>query len=222
MSEIEEFDEQMQELVEGIRRVLDKELPALKGQERIERCSYLRNRLVRARQVHRSIVVEIRDLGDQAKAGEWEARARDYDATIARLAADVEWAETSARGPPGGPDAVRKKELDDMTPKEITTQALVVQRETMEATTRTKRVVEQTIEIGAAVNTELKKQGEQIHHIADAVDQVESNLTRADKQLRVFMRRMASDKIFLAFILLVVVGIIVAIILYILKKKGLF
>ncbi|KAI9331663.1 hypothetical protein DFJ73DRAFT_856781 [Zopfochytrium polystomum] len=217
MSEIEEFDDQIQELIQGIRQVVEKELPKLKGQERIERCAYLRNRLNRAKQLHRSILVEIRDLPEE-KVHDWQAKAREYETTIGRLVQDVEWAETSAKGTPGE-GAGGKKEVDEMTPKELTTQALKVQQETQEATSRTKRIVEQTIEIGSAVNDELRKQGEQIHNIADGVDQVESNLKRADKQLRVFMRRMSSDKIFLVMIFCVCVGIIIAIILYILKKK---
>ncbi|KAJ3329819.1 hypothetical protein HDU76_007087 [Blyttiomyces sp. JEL0837] len=214
MSEIEEFDEQMQDLLQGIQQVLDREIPRLKGTERTEKCSYLRNRLTRAKQVHRSLLVEIRDLPED-KVQEWEAKVKQYETTIGKLLQDVEWAETSAKG-----EEVKKKQVDDMTAKEITTQAIQIQQQTQESTTRAKRIVEQTIEIGTAVNDELKKQGEQIHNIADGVDQVESNLKRADKQLRVFMRRMATDKIFLVFIFLTVIGIVIAIALYIVKKKS--
>jgi hypothetical protein len=42
--------------------------------------------------------------------------------------------------------------------------------------------------MGATVNDEIKRQTEQIQGIDDNVDQVESNLKRADKQLRVLIR----------------------------------
>ncbi|KAJ3191486.1 hypothetical protein HK101_007668 [Irineochytrium annulatum] len=214
MSEIEEFDEQMLDLLDGIRHVLDNEISKMKGQERIEKCSYLRNRLARAKQVHRSILVEIRDLPAE-KAPDWETKAKDYETTIGKLLQDVDWAETTAKG-----DEVKRKPVEELTAKETTQMAMQVQEQTLQSTSRAKQIVEETIQIGAAVNEELKKQGEQIHAIAEGVEQVESNLTRADKQLRVFMRRMATDKIFLLFIFLIVLGIIIALVLYILKQKG--
>jgi hypothetical protein len=39
-------------------------------------------------------------------------------------------------------------EVDDMTAKEMTQQALQVQEQTLESTARTKKIVEQTIEVG--------------------------------------------------------------------------
>ncbi|KAI8618899.1 hypothetical protein BC830DRAFT_1106530 [Chytriomyces sp. MP71] len=214
-AEIEEFDEQMQDLLKGITHVLEREVPTLKGFERTERCTYLKNRLTRAKQVHRTIVVEIRELPKDI-APEWEAKAKQYEAEIAKLFQDVEWAETTAKSD-GEP---KKRTTDEMTAKEITQQAMVVQDQTNAATNRAKVMVQQTIEIGAAVNDELKKQGEQLHNIREGIDHVESNLKRADKQLRVFMRRMSTDKIFLLFIFLIVIGLVVAIVLYILKKQG--
>lgn len=77
-----------------MQQVLDKEIPRLKGRERQDKCAYLKNRLVRARQVYRSIIVEIRDL-DPEEAESWRARADTYDARLAKLSQDVEWAETA-------------------------------------------------------------------------------------------------------------------------------
>ena len=39
-----------------------------------------------------------------------------------------------------------------------------------------------------SVNQEVKKQGEKIKEIEEGIDQVESNLKRADKQIRIFIR----------------------------------
>ncbi|KAJ3214939.1 hypothetical protein HDU67_001027 [Dinochytrium kinnereticum] len=182
MSEIEEFDEQMQDLLTGIEMVLEREIPRMKGQERIEKCSYLRNRLQRAKQVHRSLLVEIRDLPDEKKP-DWDVKVKGYDAKIAKLLQDVEWSETTAKG-----DDVKKKPTEEMTAKEMTQTAIQVQEQTMESTSRAKQIVGETIQIGAAVNDELRKQGEQIHAIAEGIEQVETNMKRAEKQLRVFMR----------------------------------
>ena len=39
-----------------------------------------------------------------------------------------------------------------------------------------------------SVNAEVKQQGEKLKEIEEGLDQVESNLKRADKQIRVFVR----------------------------------
>ncbi|RKO89337.1 hypothetical protein BDK51DRAFT_27875, partial [Blyttiomyces helicus] len=95
MSEIDDYEEQFLELIEQVKGILEQELPRMRGQERVEKCSYLKNRLARAKQIHRSILVEIRDLTSE-RTPEWEQKAREYDAQISKLLQDVEWAETSA------------------------------------------------------------------------------------------------------------------------------
>ncbi|RKO98052.1 hypothetical protein CXG81DRAFT_9023, partial [Caulochytrium protostelioides] len=226
-AEVEEFDEQMQELLTGIRTVLEKEVSKMRGQERLEKCNYLRNRLQRAKQVHRSIVVEVRELPPDKAMG-WSERAREYETTILKYMKDVEWAESTANetakagtagalGVPGGPGS---RNVEEMTAKDMTQQALQIQDKTQESALRAKRMVEETIQIGAVVNSDLAAQGDQLNKIQDDVAKVETNLKRADKQIRVFMRRLASDKVFIILILLVVLGLIATIVVAILKKQG--
>jgi len=50
------------------------------------------------------------------------------------------------------------------------------------------------------------------------MDQLETNLRRADKQLRVFFCRMASDKIVVAMVLFTALGVVAAIVVAIVKK----
>jgi len=42
--------------------------------------------------------------------------------------------------------------------------------------------------LAVTINEHLVAQGEQLGHIRDDIDQIESNLKRAEKQMRVFMR----------------------------------
>ncbi|KAH6560753.1 hypothetical protein BASA61_004164 [Batrachochytrium salamandrivorans] len=93
-SDLEDFDEQITELVASIQKVLEREIPGLKGEERIQKCQYLKNRLARARQVHRSIVVEVRELTGSTQV-EWDGKAKQFDERLGKLAQDIEWAETA-------------------------------------------------------------------------------------------------------------------------------
>jgi SNARE protein len=100
------------------------------------------------------------------------------------LAQDIEWAENTNQGK----EQVKKKNIDEMTTNEITKHALLVQDKTQETTARAKKALDETIQIGTAVNEEVKKQGEKIREIEEGLDQVETNLKRADKQVRIFIR----------------------------------
>lgn len=100
-----------------------------------------------------------------------------------------------------------------MTTRDITQQALAVQNQSLASTARTKQRIEETItvswgylpkigpwlcfdrlphvtfpQIGVEVSDNLKRQTEDITKIKEDVDQVDSNLKRADKQIRMFMR----------------------------------
>ncbi|KAJ3049744.1 hypothetical protein HK097_009302 [Rhizophlyctis rosea] len=213
MSEIEDYDEQMTEILEQISGVLEKELPKLRGQERVEKCSYLKNRLTRATVILKSLRRELEDLSPD-EVPKWSLKAGEYEKQIAKLNQDVNWAETSAER-----DDIKRKVVDDMSAKEMTTAAIQIQEQTQQSAFRARQLVEETIEMGMAVNQELKKQGEQITSIGENVETIESNLKRADKQMRVIMRRLATDKIFIFFIFLIVLLIIAAIVLVALRQK---
>ncbi|KAJ1548390.1 hypothetical protein HK096_002011, partial [Nowakowskiella sp. JEL0078] len=162
------------------------ELPKIRGAERIEKCSYLKNRLNRAKQVQRSMQVEIRELissnGPNSTSAEWEKKAKDAEAQIQKLWQDVEWAETSSERP-----EVNKKTIEQMTAKEVTGQALQLQEQVQERTGRVKQIVANTLDMANDISNELQIQGEQLQKIQSDLHKVESNLKRADKQMRVFM-----------------------------------
>jgi hypothetical protein len=64
----------------------------------------------------------------------------------------------------------------------------------------------------------MKKQGERLKEAEEGIETVESNLKRADRQMQIFVRKLAGDKIFLMMIFLVVMGIILAIAFSVLRK----
>ncbi|KAJ3397485.1 hypothetical protein HDU92_007148 [Lobulomyces angularis] len=188
MSEIEEFQEQLEELVKGIQNTFDKELPKLRGSERAEKCSYIRNRINRAKQVLRSIVVETRGLNDEEKVIEWKNRVEVYEGVLGKLIQDCEWAETSVDKEAIAAKKLNETNIDNLNAKQIAQQALQTQEKTQNTTANIKQRLEETIEIGAVTANELKRQGEQIKNVKTNVDIVDTNVKRANKQLRVFIR----------------------------------
>ncbi|CAI5460654.1 unnamed protein product [Closterium sp. Yama58-4] len=77
---------------------------------------------------------------------------------------------------------------------------------------RSKQVVENTINIGAATATTLKGQTEQMERIVDKLDNLEFSLKRTTKLVKALGRQMATDKCILAMLALVILGVIAIII----------
>lgn len=125
-------------------------MPKLKGTERQEKCQYLKNRITRAKQVLRSINVEIRGMPN-AQSHPWEVKAKEYEERISKFIQDVEWAETTNTAADGTKIAPTKKNIDEMTTGEITKHALKVQDKTQESTQRAKKALEETIEVNLGI-----------------------------------------------------------------------
>ena len=73
-----------------------------------------------------------------------------------------------------------------MTSKQLVEAGRTVQDQSKQSTARTKQVIETTINIGQATNAALQQQTEQLGRVDAQLDVLESNLTRADKQIQFF------------------------------------
>ena len=87
-----------------------------------------------------------------------------------------------------------------------------LQMQSQASVSRSRAMVEDTIEVAANTATTLQGQTEQITRIRTGVETVESNMKRADRQLRIFMRRMMTDKIILCLLFCVVIGVVLVIV----------
>jgi t-SNARE complex subunit (syntaxin) len=68
------------------------------------------------------------------------------------------------------------------------------------------------LQVGTDIGSELTQQTDKLRKVQQDVDEVELNLKMANKQLRSLARRLATDKIFMIFIALIVIGILFIII----------
>ena len=70
-----------------------------------------------------------------------------------------------------------------------------------------------TEDVAQQAATDLAKQGEMLKDIDDDLDKLGDDIQRAKKELHAFARRMATDKLILCCLFLLVLGVVVAIIL---------
>ncbi|KAK1943835.1 putative plant SNARE 12 [Phytophthora citrophthora] len=91
--------------------------------------------------------------------------------------------------------------------KELLDKTLDIQSKTEQSLMSTAKMVEQSKDVAAATAEALRGQREHIVEITDAVMGIEDSLQRADKLIRSFARRMATDRVILLFTFLVILGI---------------
>lgn len=150
----------------------------------------------------------------------WIEKAKAFDLDLSKLQQDINWAVSSAENDAIAGGTKTAKGIDNMTAKDMTTAAKDIQMQSLQSTTRAKQAIQTTIQIGTETGEQLRMQTEQIGNISKNVDEVESNLKRADKQLRSLMRRMATDRVIIVFVLLIVLAVIGSIVASVLDPNG--
>jgi novel plant SNARE len=110
-------------------------------------------------------------------------------------------------------------DADEMTAGQLVDAAKSVQEESKSATSRIKEQLQVTIDVGQATSKTLKDQTDQIGRVDEQLDSLESNLKRADKQIRIFLRRMATDRVILLLVGLVIFGVIGSIVVAVVNAR---
>jgi hypothetical protein len=154
-----------------------------------------------------------------------EQKAADHEREMNSLKERLQWAKTEqgrhelmgAAASGGG--ARSRRDPATMGTGELVQAGLDLQDDSLGSLGRGKRIVSQTEEIGRETGTKLKEQTEQLNVMSEDLDRIESTLKRADRELRAFIRRMATDKLIMGFLLLIVLLIAVAVIYTAIKGK---
>jgi SNARE protein len=99
-----------------------------------------------------------------------------------------------------------------MTTKQILEKGSNIQKQDINALDNMLQTIEQTKETGVEIGNQLQQQTEQMHKVIEGTQEVQQYLKIASKELRAFARRVATDKLVMSFICLIVVGIIFVIV----------
>jgi len=210
---LNDYDEEMENLFGDIRNCL-KELRPAKGKsklteaERGSKIAYVDGRIKRCKQVLRSYKVDLRSL-DKAAANPYEVKSNTYKDTINQLITDLNWVQENELL---GDKPVAKKNTDSMTADEVLDLGKKTQVQSLDSLDRTLKIIDETKQVGADTAQKLHEQTEQLKKIDEGIREVQANLVLASKQLRSFARRIATDKLIMGFIVLIIIGIIFIII----------
>lgn len=100
-------------------------------------------------------------------------------------------------------------------------EASKLQDKTSDSLGNTKRMIEESKNVGMETMEELRRQRDQLNTIDEEAMKIEDNLVRADRLIKTFGRRMATDK-FIQCFAVVNVLLLVGVVIYSSIKKGAF
>jgi len=204
--ELRDLETELEKLCTDIKKGIEG-LAKLQGADKQNKVTFLQSRVNRAKQVYRNFKLEMRDL-PKADAEPWNKKAKEFMDQINKLNSDINWSEDkSANGAPP-----ENQDPDSMTTKQILEKADKIQKTDISSLDRTLQTIEQAKETGVEIGTTLAQQTEQLQKVGEGIKEVQQYLKLASKELRAFARRVATDKLIMSFICLIVLGIIFIII----------
>ena len=136
------------------------------------------------------------------------AQATEYEQTLNNLANDLKFKTTTV-----------EETVSFNSASEYSRAAVSKQKESLQSTTRSKQIVENTIQVGNEASSTLNAQTSQMKRIDQGLDDLSNNLKRANQQVKVFVRRMATDKLIMVLFLMVILGIVASIVVPLVKGK---
>ncbi len=226
MTDIEYWDgeltNKMGELEAGIAS-----LKTVFGGDKEEAAAKCEATLKRVREVKKGFNYEMRmSLKNDPRRHEYAEKLKAADEKLAALETELKWARSEADkktlfkgagkgGVDGGGGPLNDRATNDTYLKE----AKKLQDKTEASLQSALEMVEATKKVGADTVDELKRQTDQIAEITDTVSAMEDGLTRADKLIRAFGRRIATDK-FIQFFFVCNFCLLVGIVVWYAVKKG--
>ncbi|XP_022760782.1 novel plant SNARE 13 [Durio zibethinus] len=112
------------------------------------------------------------------------------------------------------------KVASSMSNQELVDHGMKTMDETDQAIERTKKVVEQTIDVGTQTAVTLKGQTEQMGRIVNELDTIQFSIKKASQLVKEIGRQVATDKCIMLFLFLIVCGVIAIIVVKIVNPNN--
>ena len=192
---------------------------SLKGAQKTNKLLECESKVTRAKNIKKSYKMEMRLIKNGIDRRGFEEKLKKHDVAIGKLLGELKWAKSDGAKSElfGGASRGQNPEGEGDA---MLAGASKLQDKTADSLLHTQKMVEATKEVGQATIEELHRQREQIKDITEEVIQIEDNLARADKLIRTFGRRMATDKFIQCFACINVLLLAGVITYAILSKNG--
>ncbi|OQS05356.1 hypothetical protein THRCLA_20646 [Thraustotheca clavata] len=211
MAEINYYDGDLSEALTCLDELMAKlsKAPAgLRGQVLIE----AEKKLKEVVDLKKGFSLALRQVTDREEIKLYREKNDVYTARVEELTREVKWAksETERNGLFG--DAKQNTAKSPTGNREMLNAAQDLQTKTEISLKNTQKMVDASKDVAMATGEVLREQRNQINAITEEVMRMDDSLLRANKLMRTFGRRMATDRIILFFTFLIfaaIAGIIV-------------
>lgn len=222
MTDVQYWKDTLEREIDSIRDIV-REAPS-KGStmEKSHMLDQAERQLRSAQGTKRSFKMECRLVSDPSERRQYETELSQHEQTLHSLTSDVKALRSShQRGELFvGADRSGNAEPDPEADGDgLLKEASHIQDKTQTSIDAIARMTGEAKNVGMETMEELRRQRDQITSIDEEAMKIEDNLVRADKLIRTFGRRIATDKFIQCFACVNVI-LIVAVIVFSLVKKG--
>ncbi|KAF4321153.1 hypothetical protein BBO99_00004381 [Phytophthora kernoviae] len=210
MAEISYYDADLSDAIEKLNDLMGKVAKAPPG-VRPEMLAMAEVKLKEMVELKKGFQLAMRQAPrDQVAA--FREKFEEHCARVEELSSEFRWAKAEQErsglfGDRAAASAPGARGTNGMGNKEVLDRTVDVQSKTEQSLMSTAKMVEQSKDVAAATAEVLRSQRDHIVEITDAVMGIEDSLQRADRLIRSFARRMATDRVILLFTFLVIAGI---------------
>lgn len=224
MADIQYWKDSIVADIESIRNLLD----SISGKkDELERSAVLEQadkKLRSTKSNTRSFKMEIRLLFDQNERSKYEKDLNDYEQIVVQFLADVKQLRSAGNR---NQLFIGAHSSSDIVPNEnpyaagdaLLNEASRLQDKTAQSLGNTQQMINESKVVATSTVEELQRQREQIKQIDEDAIRVQDNLDRADKLIKTFGKRMATDKLIQCFACMNIM-LIVGIVVYAVVKGG--
>ncbi|KAF8290052.1 putative vesicle transport v-SNARE protein [Trypanosoma cruzi] len=222
MSDVAMYDEELKGLEEQISSLLRALDSATNLDQRLEKYNKAQDIMKRLHKTHHQFKVEVRLL--EANEQEvYEKRGQIHLLRINQLKMDLQSkkveetpfsaARENSVFSSNSPSNDGKDEA-----RAVARRVNTIQTSTLGSLAMTERLLNDTETVGIDAAAKLRSQTEQIQRVNENLNELDSDVNRAKKELTAFIRRMMTDRIIILFSVLILIGIITIVVLKVTKK----
>mmetsp|Transcript_16939 Transcript_16939/g.20907 ORF Transcript_16939/g.20907 Transcript_16939/m.20907 type:complete len:233 (+) Transcript_16939:82-780(+) len=206
----DEFSEKLEDLKASIAALGNLQGPA--KSQALKKCETRVSDITN--KTRRTFCMEMRQLGRESKTP-YQQKLDKYDQDLQKLKVELQWASKDALM--GGRKEVVNTSTDGVTRDTMLQQTHVVQDKTEQSLARSLAEANEMNQIGEETLVKMNEQTDQIKKINEQLDNMDSELSKAEDIMKSMIRRMMTDKLVLLFIGLIIFGIL-GIIIYVAVK----
>nr|CCA22239.1 conserved hypothetical protein [Albugo laibachii Nc14] len=191
MAEVAYYDADLSDALEKVNEAMSKMAKAPAG-IKMELLTVAEKKMKEAIELKKGYQLAMRQA-NREEARVYRERFQTHCDRIEQLNGELKWAKSDKEreGLFGDRSSSFKGEIAGN--REMLDTSTEIQKKTEQSLMSTQKMVEASKEVAMATGEQLREQRNQIVQITDEVMRIEDNLMRADKLIRTFARRMATD-----------------------------